>query len=344
MDRLSELPDEIIICILSFLKLKEAEGLVSSLEGTGDICGNLRNVKRLSLDFNPIFQKVYRGYYTLPTQIPHGYSLDSLTNLCLSYVEVIGEVLNYILSNCPCIEALHVESSASLVNLKPSRPLLKLKHLEILRCVFLKEIEISAVNLVSFKYFGLKIRLHLGDVPSLVDVSVEGLYASYFVQKCCPISSYLSQLQTIVLDVYVERFPKFPELRNLRQLTLIVSSYLASSLLCCTSMLKAPPFLHKFTLELIGLDNALGTIKEKKAKYPHQCLKMLELIGFVGGTLDMELVLDVLINALSLEAIIIDTRIPFRKHISDLKKKLTAIARARQLETTLLPGIKMVIV
>ena len=87
---------------------------------------------------------------------------------------------------------------------------------------------------------------------------------------------------------------------------------------------------------MIGLDNALGTIKEQKAKYPHQCLKMLELIGFVGGTLDMELALDVLNNALSLETIIIN--------ISDPEKKLTAIARARQLETTLPPGIKMVIV
>lgn len=95
---------------------------------------------------------------------------------------------------------------------------------------------------------------------------------------------------------------------------------------------------------MIGLDNALGTIKEKKAKYPHQCLKMLGLIGFVGGTLDMELVLDILNNALSLEMIIIDTRIPFGKHISDPEKKLTAIARARQLETTLPQGIKMVIV
>ena len=63
---------------------------------------------------------------------------------------------------------------------------------------------------------------------------------------------------------------------------------------------------------------------------------MLELIGFVGGTLDMELALDVLNNALSLETIIIN--------ISDPEKKLTAIARARQLETTLPPGIKMVIV
>ena len=295
MDRLSELPDEIIIYILSFLKLKEAartsvlsrrywghlwkfasssldfddsslqylrkKSFFKTLPGIDrdryvswvnyvlrlhqahtidgfKVCFPLdeeynkldidnwilfslrKNVKRLSLDFNPIFQKVYRGYYTLPTKIPHGYSLDSLTNLCLSYVEVTGKVLNYILSNCPCIEALHVESSASLVNLKPSRPLLKLKHLEILRCVFLKEIEISAVNLVSFKYFGLKIMLRLGDVPNLVDVSVEGLYASYFVQKCCPISSYLSQLQTIVLDVDVEVSDK----NTYKQTLMIVNS------------------------------------------------------------------------------------------------------------------------
>ena len=295
MDRLSDLPDEIIVSILSFLKLKEAartsvlsrrywghlwkfasssldfddsslqylrkKSFFKTLPGIDrdryvswvnyvlrlhqahtidgfKVCFPLdeeynkldidnwilfslrKNVKRLSLDFNPIFQKVYRGYYTLPTKIPHGYSLDSLTNLCLSYVEVTGKVLNYILSNCPCIEALHVESSASLVNLKPSRPLLKLKHLEILRCVFLKEIEISAVNLVSFKYFGLKIMLRLGDVPNLVDVSVEGLYASYFVQKCCPISSYLSQLQTIVLDVDVEVSDK----NTYKQTLMIVNS------------------------------------------------------------------------------------------------------------------------
>ncbi|XP_030939468.1 F-box/LRR-repeat protein At3g58900-like [Quercus lobata] len=142
MDRLSEFPDEIIIYILSFLKLKEAartsvlsrryrghlwKFASSSLDFDDSLLQYLRkksffktlpgidrdryvgwvnhvlqlhqahtidgfkvcfpldeeynkldidnwilfslrkNVKRLSLDFNPIFQKVYRGYYTLPT-------------------------------------------------------------------------------------------------------------------------------------------------------------------------------------------------------------------------------------------------------------------------------------
>ena len=278
MDRLSDLPDEIIVSILSFLKLKEAartsvlsrrwghlwkftsgsldfddsslqylrkKSFFKTLPGidrdryvswvnhvlqlhqahTIDVfkvgfplkeeCNKLdidnwilfslrKKVKSLSLDFDPIITGSARVHYTLPAQIPHGYSLNFLTNLSLSYVEVTGKVLAYVLSNCPYIEALHVEASNSLVKLKSSRPLLKLKHLEILRCFSLKKIEISAINLVSFKYFGDKIRLRLGDVPNLVDVSMDGLYACDFVKKCCPISSYLSQLQTIVLKVYVE--------------------------------------------------------------------------------------------------------------------------------------------
>ena len=278
MDRLSDLPDEIIVSILSFLKLKEAartsvlsrrwghlwqftsgsldfddsslqylrkKSFFKTLPGidrdryvswvnhvlqlhqahTIDVfkvgfplkeeCNKLdidnwilfslrKKVKSLSLDFDPIITGSARGHYTLPTQIPHGYSLNFLTNLSLSYVEVTGKVLAYVLSNCPYIEALHVEASNSLVKLKSSRPLLKLKNLEILRCFSLKKIEISAINLFSFKYFGDKIRLRLGDVPNLVDVSMDGLYACDFVKKCCPISSYLSQLQTIVLKVYVE--------------------------------------------------------------------------------------------------------------------------------------------
>ena len=48
----------------------------------------------------------------------------------------------------------------------------------------------------------------------------------------------------------IPRFPRFRDLRNLRQLTLISFSYLAKSLLCCTHMLKASPFLHKFALKV----------------------------------------------------------------------------------------------
>ena len=129
------------------------------------------------MDFKPFIGRLNDcGRYTFTTRILDGYRLDYIISLCLSYVEVTGEVVGFVLSNCPLIEVLHVKASASLVNLEYSVPLLKLQHLEVLRCFFLKKIEISAINLVSFKYYGRrKLSVRLGDLPNLVEVSVKGV-------------------------------------------------------------------------------------------------------------------------------------------------------------------------
>lgn len=426
LDQLSELPDEILVSILSLLTLKEAgrtsvlsrrwrylwkfttgsldfdDSRIRRLVGNGLAKISLRNergrfvrwvnhvlelhqghtinefkvrfdldeeyckaetdnwinfslgkkVKRLSLDFKPFIGDLPFGRYTLTTKILDGYNLDCLTDLCLTNVEMNGEVLGYVLSNCPLIEVLHVEGSKSLVNFKSPGPLLKLKHLEVIRCFTLKKIEISAINLLSFKYCGNKIRMCLGDIPNLVEVSVTGTYAYDFVTDRCSISSSLSQLQTLEIVMSIEnipRFPRFRDLRNLRQLTLISFSYLAKSLLCCTQMLKASPFLHKFALKMFGLGDGPmeGKIKVRKAKHPHQCLKVVELIGFVGCTVDMELALNLINNAASLEKIIIDTRSPDLEEMlwdsREPQQKLAALNSARQLETSLPPGVEMVI-
>ena len=49
-------------------------------------------------------------------------------------------------------------------------------------------------------------------------------------------------------------------------------------------------------------------IEVQRNKYPHQYLKMIELIGFVGCTVDMELALNLINKAVLLEKIIIDTQ------------------------------------
>ena len=253
------------------------------------ICFSLRKkVKKLTLDF---MMDGVANAYTLTSQIFHSCSLDSLTDLSLASVEVTGEVLEYVLSNCPFIEILHVENSNSLVKLKTSSPLPKLKHL-VLNCRFLKQIQISAINLVSFKYSGLykRIKILLGDVPNFVDLYVKNVTDDcfhYFLQNDCPLSRYLSQLETLELDLfttvshkfhcelhcafsffihqrlYVNVFlflgsivqdsfqvPKFPELRNLRQLKLDIYPC-NSSLRCCVSLLNASPVLHRFVLKVM---------------------------------------------------------------------------------------------
>lgn len=145
------------------------------------------------------------GNYTLTTQFLHRYSIHSLTSLCLTAVEVTGLVLEYILSKCPFLEVLYVEISESLVNLKVAGPSLKLKRLEKLRCVYLENLEISAMNLVSFKYRGPEItKIVLEHVPKLVDLSLACHYACFFVNHSSQFSSCLSQLKTLELDLGVE--------------------------------------------------------------------------------------------------------------------------------------------
>lgn len=84
-----------------------------------------------------------------------------------------------------------------------------------------------------------------------------------------------------------------------------------------------------------------------RAEHPHQCLKVFELIGFIGCAIDMELAMYIINNVVKLEKIIIDTRSPDVEEMlldyRDHEKNLAAIACARQLETRLPLGVELVI-
>ncbi|KAK7840576.1 putative f-box/lrr-repeat protein [Quercus suber] len=306
-DRLSDLPDEILVSILSLLKLEESQrtsilsrrwrylwtfvtcNLVFDKQGCnltalsserskfivwvndvlelhqGDTIDEFRvffdmdgtfstvldnwisfsmrkKVKKLSLNLSTLGCRKY----SLASQPLQSYSLESLTDLSLTNVEVTGEVLKYILSNCPFIEILHVEASRTLMNLKTSCPLPKLKHLKIIYCQCLEHIQIHAINLVSFEYFGCgTTRILLGD--------------------------------------HFCRFPKLPKLRNLRLLKLDIHRLFMDGILCCTSFLTASPMLQRIVLKFVGLDDPQmdGEINVRRDTCPHQCLKVVEFI--VGG-------------------------------------------------------------
>ncbi|KAK9278637.1 hypothetical protein L1049_028210 [Liquidambar formosana] len=147
--------------------------------------------------------------------------------------------------------------------------------------------------------------------------------------------------------------PKFPELSNLKQLELVLNGSSGRSLLECTSLLKASPSLYRFVLKFVELDESKQEklkVKVRIAKCPHRCLKVVELVGFVGCRNDIELALYVLKNAVSLEKIIIDPRSVYATGMQwdcgdprDPEVKLAARARAKQLETRLPPGVELVI-
>ena len=89
-----------------------------------------------------------------------------------------------------------------------------------------------------------------------------------------------------------------------------------------------------------------GEINVRRDTCPHQCLKVVELIGFCFA--DMQLALYLINKATSLEKIIIDTQRLSLGDIlhdsSDIKKKLAAAtACAKKLETSLAPRVELLI-
>ncbi|KAK9278569.1 hypothetical protein L1049_028141 [Liquidambar formosana] len=314
-----------------------------------------KRVKRLELDFTCSWGYLIRENYILTSQLFGNSHIGSLTELRLTCVDVTGEVIEYFLLNCPFLEVLRVATSKSLVDLKISGPSLKLKNLEIVGCHCLKNIEISAINLVSFEYAGPKISMLFKNVPRLVKASIGGPYGRFLVNNVGQISSSFFQLETLILNLcsLFTSIPKFPELSNLKQLELVLNGSSGRSLLDCTSLLKASPSLYRFVLKFEGLYESKQEkfkVKVRKAKCTHRCLKVVELVGFVGCTIDIELALYVLKNAVSLEKIIIDPRSVYPtgtqwdcEDLWDPEDKLEARARAKLLETRLPPGVELVI-
>ena len=82
----------------------------------------------------------------------------------------------------------------------------------------------------------------------------------------------------------------------------------------------------------------------KKSKRRHNSLKLVELIGFVGCRVDLEIASYILSHTMSLEKIIIDPRHPYRWTPKNFDKHLEARSRAWQhLETRLPLGTQLVV-
>ena len=82
----------------------------------------------------------------------------------------------------------------------------------------------------------------------------------------------------------------------------------------------------------------------KKSKRRHNSLKLVELIGFVGCRVDLEIASYILSHTMSLEKIIIDPRHPYRWTPENFDKHLEARSRAWQhLETRLPLGTQLVV-
>lgn len=77
----------------------------------------------------------------------------SLTSLRLTCLDITGETVENLLSNCPFLEVLSVDDSNCFKSLKVSGPSLKLRRLELkyLSSDFM-DLEIDVGNIISFEF------------------------------------------------------------------------------------------------------------------------------------------------------------------------------------------------
>ncbi|XP_028078650.1 F-box protein At2g39490-like isoform X1 [Camellia sinensis] len=273
--------------------------------------------------------------------------VDWVNHILKFHRDVTREVLEYILFVCPLLEELSILHSRSLVNFAVSGPLFKLKYLKIEGCFCLKSVDIYDANLVSFKYSGLKTYIAFKNTLHLVKASFDGPYACNFVKNFIQVSSYLLQLETLVLNLSwglkkLRCFPRFPKLRNLRQLELMLNP--GVSRLLCAYLLRASPLLRILKIEFWDFKDSTKETKIRRPKHLHKSLKVLELNGFIGCKADLQIASYILGSTVSLREIIIDPSHPNKWAPEDPDKQQLARTHARQhLETRLPFGTQLVL-
>ncbi|OIW00273.1 hypothetical protein TanjilG_27524 [Lupinus angustifolius] len=263
-----------------------------------------KKVQKLELYFGHSFE------YVLPLHLFKHASFNSLCVLRLKSITVTKEMLEYFMCCCPLLEIMSLVNSVVPKTMEISGSSLNLKCLELVRCLELKNLEIFADNLVSFKYYGPRLDTEFKSVPSLVEATFGGSYAEFITE------SFLSQIKVLKLDItqnvpeLIYWFTQLPEFKNLNHLELVACVDDDNvTINAFALLLKASPSLKRFTLKMLNTNRIFRT----ELKFSRQCkysLKELELVGFCGATSEVELLMYVLENAVELKKITIDTRLP----------------------------------
>ncbi|KAJ4709471.1 Fbd-associated f-box protein [Melia azedarach] len=214
--------------------------------------------------------------YTFPQEccniLKNQCGIKSLRYLCFYGVNVTGEILEFFIYNCP-LDGLYVVWSSTLSSLKVVGSSTQLKYLGINYCRNLKEVKISAPNLLFFDYTGPKIKLHVENVPQLFDVTIGGSDRVEPGQVISPIVSYFPQLKNLDLRFYADEvYKQFKNcgLPKLRHLTLQVLPCTHKRLFWLASILNKCPILEKLTLKLHSQFFVVGgrVIQHKICRFP----------------------------------------------------------------------------
>ncbi|CAI9113108.1 OLC1v1013649C1 [Oldenlandia corymbosa var. corymbosa] len=271
-----------------------------------------KRVQKLEVNVSDTAQFV-PGIYIFSCALLEQRGWNSLKELMLARVSVSGATLEFLLRDCKYLESLVVHYSKVLTTLQVCRPSLALQNLEIHFCP-LKSLTVSNVNLISLKIATPRTVVIKNNVPKLAHIEI--LSTFYTLEDFGRfLSNSFSKLEvlTLILDSWLAREfdRKLPQLLALKQLSLRLFLYEEGlSISGLSSFFRASPNLEKCSIEMMYpfTITTPGRLEDDfvNCTVPH--LRVVEISGYRGHSIEMELVNYFLENAISLRKMIVDSR------------------------------------
>ncbi|CAL8997131.1 unnamed protein product [Prunus brigantina] len=343
-DQISQLPDVILISILSLLGIRDAARTCVLSKRWIYVwkqitCLNFDDIDALSKPQKKRRQRVKitssYNWVNQVLQLHHGPSLDEfkIRSSSLDCSPSSSEIDNWIeFAMWRRVQGLEIDLEAgrrsrfsSPSYIFPDKPFRSPFGISCIKS--LKHLSLSFVNITGelvehfLSYCELLEHLCVSCSDQLVNLKVAGsslrlkflqikstrsIIAPFLSVKSC-----IPQLVTLNLHMNLNSrggvwLPEFPEFTSLKDLSLSVIATDQLSLLALTKLIERSPFLHGFTLKLRWVRDSCQRNMQKVYKCPHQCLKVVKFSGFVGSVIDTELATYFTENAVALETFIID--------------------------------------
>ncbi|XP_073314151.1 F-box/FBD/LRR-repeat protein At1g51370-like isoform X2 [Primulina huaijiensis] len=214
---------------------------------------------------------------------------NALRVIELDRIAFTSEAVQCMLSNCSSLQLLNLRFCALPTKLLIHGPHLKLKSLMICHCENVKEIDLSATNLINLEIYNLTIlKLSFSCVPLLQTLVIEfygSKVAHYVFGKIAEDVPHLESMTFTTRASFFEGCKLdqvISKLSNLRHLVLILEYYNKLDLLELAVFLDSCPLLRKFQLSMVEMSTFnLKRSRERMVRRDTQ-LKEVELNGFSG--------------------------------------------------------------
>ncbi|CAH9112588.1 unnamed protein product [Cuscuta epithymum] len=256
------------------------------------------------------------------------WSSNLLTTLSLSQVPLNQSGMECILASCSSLESL------SLFYCKLPKTVCINGQLECLKELIiwdsLDKIELKCPKLEFYEYYGSNCLLAFAYVPVLREAKLHLRYKRRFSELLDQLTRNAPQLQVLSLSVMIEVQPSLATLAmtNLKKLDLLVLVRVGFDYLTITHVFNSCPMLEMITLQLKRRTDPCRREQREYHDHPLIKLKQVKMGGYCDQSNELELLIYLLKNAVSLEEMVVEA--------------LTERAKEKARTTLLLPPEKKI--